>query len=92
LVWNHPYEGGPPHVSDMAFVAPIFSDGALIGFSGSIAHKADIGGTSPGSTSATATEIFQEGLLLPPIRIRESGVHKDDLERLILAQTVEELG
>lgn len=87
FVCNHPYEGGLPHVSDMAFVAPIFADGALVGFSGSIAHKADIGGTNPGSTSATATEIFQEGLLLPPVRIQESGVYKDDLERLILANS-----
>ena len=61
FVCNHPYEGGLPHVSDMAFIAPIFADSALVGFSGSIAHKADIGGTHPGSTSATATEIFQEG-------------------------------
>ena len=41
----------------------------LVGFSGSIAHKADVGGTNPGSTSANATEIFQEGLLLPPVKI-----------------------
>ena len=43
FVCNHPYEGGLPHGSDMAFVAPIFADGAVVGFSGSIAHKADIG-------------------------------------------------
>ncbi len=87
FVCNHPYEGGLPHVSDMAFAAPIFSGGALVGFSGSIAHKADIGGTNPGSTSATATEMYQEGLLLPPIRIQEAGLYKDDLERLILANS-----
>ena len=87
FVCNHPYEGGLPHVSDMAFVAPIFADGALIGFAGSIAHKADIGGTNPGSTSANATEIYHEGLLLPPIRIAEGGRYKDDLERLILTNS-----
>jgi N-methylhydantoinase B len=87
FVCNHPYEGGLPHVSDMAFVAPIFADGELVGFSGSIAHKADIGGTNPGSTSATATEMYQEGLLLPPIRIQEAGAYKDDLERVILANS-----
>ena len=64
FVSNHPYEGGLPHVSDMAFVAPIFSQGMLVGFSGSVAHKADVGGTMPGSTSANATELFHEGLLL----------------------------
>ena len=89
FVCNHPYEGGLPHVSDMAFIAPIFaeSDGGLVGFAGSVAHKADIGGTNPGSTSASATEIFQEGLLLPPIRIYDAGVFKDELERLILANS-----
>jgi N-methylhydantoinase B len=87
FVANHPYEGGLPHVSDMAFVAPIFSGGMLVGFAGSIAHKADIGGTMPGSTSATATEIFHEGLLLPPIRIEAAGRFNADLERLILANS-----
>jgi N-methylhydantoinase B len=87
FVSNHPYEGGLPHVSDMAFVAPIFSAGRLIGFAGSIAHKADVGGTMPGSTSATATEIFHEGLLLPPVKIETAGVFNDDLMRLILANS-----
>ncbi|MEE2969256.1 MAG: hydantoinase B/oxoprolinase family protein [Pseudomonadota bacterium] len=87
FVCNHPYEGGLPHVSDMAFVAPIFADGKLVGFSGSIAHKADIGGTNPGSTSANSTEIYHEGLLLPPIRIESGGIPNADLERLILANS-----
>jgi N-methylhydantoinase B len=87
FVCNHPYEGGLPHVSDMAFVAPIMSGGTLVGFAGSIAHKADIGGTMPGSTSASATEIFHEGLLLPPVRIYSGGVFNADLERLILANS-----
>jgi N-methylhydantoinase B len=87
FVCNHPYEGGLPHVSDMAFVSPILSGSTLVGFAGSIAHKADIGGTMPGSTSASATEIFQEGLLLPPVRICSRGVFNDDMERLILANS-----
>ncbi len=87
FVCNHPYEGGLPHVSDMAFVAPIRVDGRLIGFSGSIAHKADIGGTNPGSTSADATEMYQEGLLIPPIRISAGGAYKDEIERVILTNS-----
>jgi len=87
FVCNHPYEGGLPHVSDMAFVAPIVNGGTLVGFAGSIAHKADVGGTMPGSTSASATEIFQEGLLLPPVKIFSRGVYNADLERLILANS-----
>ncbi len=87
FVSNHPYEAGLPHVSDMGFVAPIFAAGRLIGFSGSIAHKADVGGAQPGSTSATATEIFQEGLLLPPVRIEAAGIANADLHRLIAANS-----
>ncbi len=87
FVCNHPYEGGLPHVSDMAFIAPIFADNKLVAFSGSIAHKADIGGTNPGSTSASSTEIFHEGLLLPPVRMERAGVPDLDLERLILANS-----
>jgi N-methylhydantoinase B len=87
FVSNHPYEAGLPHVSDMGFVAPVFSGGRLIGFSGSIAHKADIGGSIPGSTSATATEIYQEGLLLPPVKIVRAGVDDRDLHRLIAANS-----
>lgn len=87
FVCNHPYEGGLPHVSDMAFVAPVFADGRIVAFTGSIAHKADVGGTNPGSTSANATEIFQEGLLLPPIKIWSEGKLLPDVERLILANT-----
>jgi len=87
FVCNHPYEGGLPHVSDMAFVAPILSGATLVGFSGSIAHKADVGGTMPGSTSANATEIFQEGLLLPPVKIYSRSTFNADLERLILANS-----
>jgi N-methylhydantoinase B len=87
FVCNHPYEGGLPHVSDMAFVAPIIAGTTLVGFAGSIAHKADVGGTNPGSTSANATEIFQEGLLLPPVKIFSRGAFNGDLECLILANS-----
>jgi len=87
FVCNHPYEGGLPHVSDMAFVTPILAGATLVGFAGSIAHKADVGGTMPGSTSASATEIFQEGLLLPPVKIYSRGVFNADMERLILANS-----
>ena len=87
FVSNHPYEAGVPHASDMAFVAPVFAEGRLVGFSGSVAHKADIGGTVPGSTSAGATELFHEGLMLPPVKIERAGVPNADLERLILANS-----
>jgi N-methylhydantoinase B len=87
FVSNHPYEGGLPHVSDMAFVAPVFAAGEIVAFAGSIAHKADVGGAVAGSTSANATEMFQEGLLLPPIKIVDAGVAQSDIERIILTNS-----
>ena len=87
FVSNHPYEGGLPHVSDMAFVAPVFSRGAIVAFAGSIAHKADIGGTVAGSTSANATEMYHEGLLVPPIKIWDGGRFLPDIERIVLANS-----
>ncbi len=86
-VSNHPYEGGLPHVSDMAFAAPVFDGGEIVAFVGTIAHKADVGGTVPGSTSANATELYQEGLLVPPIKIVDAGRPLPDIERLILANS-----
>jgi len=87
FVSNHPYLAGMPHVSDMGFVAPIFANGQLVGFSASIAHKADIGGTNPGSTSANSTEIFHEGLLVPPVKYHRAGVRDADLLRVILGNS-----
>jgi N-methylhydantoinase B len=87
FVSNHPYLAGMPHVSDMGFVAPIYANGRLIGFSASIAHKADIGGTNPGSTSANSTEIFHEGLLVPPVKYHRAGVLDADLLRVILGNS-----
>lgn len=83
LVCNHPYEGNLPHVPDMALVTPVFHDGALVAFTASIAHKADMGGAVPGSTWGQATELFQEGLLLPPVKIVRAGEANSDLQRLI---------
>jgi N-methylhydantoinase B len=87
FVSNHPYEAGMPHVSDMAFIAPVFADGRIVAFSGSIAHKADVGGMVPGSTSATATEMFHEGVLLPPLKIWAEGQPLPDIERIILSNS-----
>ncbi|NBP74274.1 MAG: hypothetical protein EBU57_14230, partial [Alphaproteobacteria bacterium] len=83
LVCNHPYEGNLPHLPDMALVTPMFHEGALVAFTASIAHKADMGGAVPGSTWGQATELFHEGLLLPPVKIVKAGMPNTDLERLI---------
>ena len=87
FVTNHPYEGNMPHASDMGFISPIFYEGTLVAFAATIAHKADIGGTVPGSTYGSATELYQEGMMLPPIRIHRAGEPIDDIIRLISANT-----
>ena len=83
LVCNHPYEGNLPHLPDMALVTPVFHRGALVAFTASIAHKADMGGAVPGSTWGQATDLFQEGLLLPPVKVVRAGQPNTDLQRLI---------
>ncbi len=87
FVTNHPYEGNMPHASDMGFIAPIFFEGTLVAFAATIAHKADVGGTVPGSTYGSATELYHEGMMLPPIRIHRAGKPIDDVMRLISANT-----
>jgi N-methylhydantoinase B len=69
FVSNHPYDAGTPHSPDLALVVPSFVEGELIGFCASLAHKSDFGGASAGSASMGATHLFQEGLLLPLIKV-----------------------
>ena len=84
---NHPYEGGSPHAPDMAVITPIFFEGELVGFCGSIAHKSDIGGPVPGSCSGQARETFNEGLHLPAVRYGRGGQRNIDIERIIAANS-----
>lgn len=87
FVVNHPYFGGSPHAPDMAVISPIVIDGALFGFSGSIAHKSDIGGMVPGSNSGQAREIFHEGLMVPPVRFYAGGTLVREVETLLRANS-----
>ena len=87
FITNHPYDGSMPHVPDMGVIVPIFVQRELIGFAGSIAHKADVGGTMPGSTWGQATELFQEGILYPPTRLYRAGRYDKAIERLIAANS-----
>ncbi len=84
---NSPYEGGSPHAPDLAVIAPAFLDGRLIGFTGSIAHKSDIGGPVPGSCSGQAREVFNEGLQIPPVRFERAGEPSAEIEALIRANS-----
>jgi N-methylhydantoinase B/oxoprolinase/acetone carboxylase alpha subunit len=67
-VVNDPYEGGT-HLNDVTVVAPCHVDGRLVGYVANRAHHADLGGDAPGSLPADATDIAQEGLRIPPLRL-----------------------
>jgi N-methylhydantoinase B/oxoprolinase/acetone carboxylase alpha subunit len=66
VVLNDPFAGGT-HLNDLTLVAPCFLDGHLVGWAANRAHHADVGGMAPGSIPADATEIYQEGLRIPPV-------------------------
>ncbi|MEA2685081.1 MAG: N-methylhydantoinase, partial [Actinomycetota bacterium] len=66
VVLNDPFAGGT-HLNDLTLVAPCFLDGRLVGWAANRAHHADVGGMAPGSIPADATEIYQEGLRIPPV-------------------------
>jgi N-methylhydantoinase B len=81
---NDPFTGGT-HLPDVTIVAPIDVGGDPIGYGVTRAHHADVGGMSPGSMPAGATEIYQEGLRMPPIRLASDGDFEDDVLSLLLA-------
>lgn len=84
---NHTYEGASPHAPDFFIICPIFVGDELLGFAASMAHKGDIGGPVPGSCSAAATEIYNEGLHLPAVRYQSGYQTVRDLERIIAANS-----
>lgn len=87
FVVNHPYYGGSPHAPDMAVVSPIIVGDTLFGFSASIAHKSDIGGLVPGSSSGQAREIFHEGIMVPPVRFYSDGEVVREVETILRANS-----
>lgn len=75
---NDPYRGGS-HLPDLTIFVPVFAAGRLLFWSVVRAHHSDIGGTTHGAYNPAATEIFHEGLRIPPIRLTENGVLREDL-------------
>lgn len=73
FVTNDPYFGGVTHLNDVVIAQPVFAEGKCIAWAASIAHWNDVGGKTPGSMSTSVTEIFQEGLRLPAVRLFEAG-------------------
>ncbi len=81
---NDPFHGGS-HLPDLTLVQAIDVSGAVGGYAAVRAHHADVGGMSPGSMPQGATELVQEGLVIPPVRLVHRGVTNEDVLSLLLA-------
>ena len=73
FITNDPYYGGVTHLNDIILMMPVFVDGRLLAWTANIAHWNDVGGMAPGSISMDATEIHQEGLRLPGVKLISRG-------------------
>lgn len=82
IILNDPYEGGM-HLPDIFMFKPIFHEKRLQGFSVVIAHHCDVGGRVPGSNAADSTEIFQEGIRIPPTKLYQRGEPNETLINII---------
>jgi N-methylhydantoinase B len=87
FICNDPYLAGGSHLPDVSIITPIHCDGVVRFFAGNIAHHADFGGRTPGSTSGSSRSIYEEGLRLPVIRIARGGAVDEDLLWLIAHNT-----
>ena len=82
LVLNDPYDGGM-HLPDIFLFKPIFAEGSVIAYAATICHHTDVGGRVPGSNASDSTEIYAEGLRIPPLKLYEAGVANTTLHRMI---------
>ena len=84
ILSNDPYGGGV-HLNDISLIGPVHWQGQLVGYTACLAHHVDVGGGAPASVGAFR-EVFQEGIIIPPIKFVDHGKLDDDLFRLVLSQ------
>jgi N-methylhydantoinase B len=84
VMMNDPYEGGM-HIPDVFLFMPIFVEGTLEAFAVVIGHQTDMGGRVPGSNASDSTEVYQEGLRIPPVKLYERGVASRTMLRVLQA-------
>jgi N-methylhydantoinase B len=84
ILSNDPFLGGV-HLNDLAFITPVYHEGRLAGYAANIAHHVDVGGGAPASVGAFQ-EVYQEGVIIPPVKLVEGGSILPDVLRLVLAQ------
>ena len=81
-IMNDPFDGGM-HLPDIFIFKPIFWEGERIAFAATICHHADVGGRVPGSNASDSTEIYQEGLRIPPMKLYDQGELNETLWMLV---------
>ena len=84
LVTNDPHPSGV-HLNDVSLISPVHHEGELIGYVANLAHHVDVGGGAPASIGAFK-EVFQEGVIIPPVKLVEGGAIVKDVFKLVLAQ------
>jgi N-methylhydantoinase B len=87
FVFNDPYVAGGMHLPDVYIIKPVFHDDALEGYVATLAHQIDVGGIAPGSTAVYATEIFQEGLRIPIVKLYERGEPNETFFKIMQLNT-----
>jgi N-methylhydantoinase B len=85
-IFNDPYEGGT-HLSDFKLVRPFFRDGKIFCWLASVGHWHDVGGNVPGNYNPVATESFQEGMLIPPVKLYAAGALRPDIVEILRANS-----
>lgn len=85
-IFNDPYDGGT-HLSDFRLVKSVFRDGNLFCFLASVGHWHDVGGNVPGNYNPAATECFQEGMLIPPVKLYDRGEFRQDVVDILSANS-----
>ena len=85
-IFNDPYAGGT-HLSDFKIVRPYFRDGELFCWLASVGHWHDVGGGVPGNYNPSATDCFQEGFVLPPVKLMDGGTLREDVVSILTANS-----
>lgn len=84
VILNHPYRGGTHHPDIMIF-RPVFHDGDLVAIAAALGHQIDVGGRSPGSVATDARDVYEEGLIIPPLKLYRRGVLVSEVMDMIAA-------
>src|SRR6185312_16319855 len=84
IITNEPFPSGV-HLNDVTLISPVHHRGELLGYVANLAHHVDVGGGAPASVGSFR-EVFQEGIIIPPVKIVEAGEIVPDVFALILAQ------